>query len=155
MTPMDNQSVTWTHFAEPNQIPTCVYLWYVYACACGCDLPWAYDQELSTNNYSVRESFCLSILDEFVGAVEHHAQHCTWLWPPSKLPAFIRQDHLPKDLPGEPWIQKASRSWIYPSHTFNTFNNTDYNTYLSHRVSFHVTNAKMIMTLKSKILHDY
>ena len=83
-TPMDNQSVTCTHFAEPNQIRTCTYLWYIYACMCGCDLPWVYDQELGTNNYSVRESFCLPILDEFVGALEHHAQHCTWLWPPSQ-----------------------------------------------------------------------
>jgi len=83
-TPMDNRSVTCTHFAESNQIRTCMYLWYVYACACRCDLPWAYDQELGINNYSVRKSLCLSILDEFVGAVENHAQHCTWLWPPSQ-----------------------------------------------------------------------
>jgi len=26
-----------------------MYLWYVYACVCGCNLPWAYDQELGTN----------------------------------------------------------------------------------------------------------
>jgi len=80
--PMDNQSVTCTRFAEPNQIRTCMYLWYVYVC--GCNLPRANDQELGTNNYSVRESLWLSILDEFVGAFKHHAQHCTWLWPPSQ-----------------------------------------------------------------------
>jgi len=34
---------------------------------CGCDLPWVYDQELGTNNYSVRESFCLPILDDSGG----------------------------------------------------------------------------------------
>jgi len=46
----------------------------------------------------------LPIVDEFVGDVEHFAQHCigcTWLWPPSQYPAFIQQDHFPKDLPGE------------------------------------------------------
>ena len=51
-----------------------MYLWYVYACVCGCDLPLVNNQELGTNNYSVREPLCPSILDEFVGAVEHHAQ---------------------------------------------------------------------------------
>jgi len=33
-TPMDNQSVSCTHFAEPNQIRTWMYLWYVYAYVC-------------------------------------------------------------------------------------------------------------------------
>jgi len=77
-TPMDNQSVTCTHFAEQNQDSN-MYVFVVCVCVCVWmdDLPWAYDQELGTNNYSVRETFCLPILDEFVGAVEHHAQHCT------------------------------------------------------------------------------
>ena len=34
-----------------------MYLWYVYACVCRRDSPWAYDQELGTNNHSIRESF--------------------------------------------------------------------------------------------------
>ena len=52
-------------------------------------------------------------------------------------------------------IYKASRSWIYLPHTFNTVKHTDYNAYLSHRVSFDVTNTRMIMTLTSKLLPDY
>ena len=100
-TPMDNQSVTCTHFAEPNQIRTCMYLWYVRACAYVCDLPWAYDQELDTNNYSVRESLCVSILNEFVGAVEHHAQHCTWLWPTGRH----------REAPFEAWKAQGGTIW--------------------------------------------
>ena len=34
-----------------TKIGACMYL-----CVCGCDLPWAYDQELGTINHSVRES---------------------------------------------------------------------------------------------------
>jgi len=47
----------------------------------------------------VFESF--SILNKFIGADEHHAQHCNWLWPPIQAQALIQQDHLPKDLPSE------------------------------------------------------
>jgi len=38
-TPMDNQCVTCTQFAEPNQVSKCIYLRHVYASVCGCDLP--------------------------------------------------------------------------------------------------------------------
>ena len=41
-------------------------LWYVYACVCGCDLPWAWNQELGTNHYSVRESFTFATFSSYI-----------------------------------------------------------------------------------------